>query len=66
LHSPALGQLSDIDSALYAHLNHCQLIHRYFARGLAEFAQMDNAAKAPMPAADIPASEERLQGRRPT
>jgi hypothetical protein len=61
LHSPALGQLSDIDAALYAHLNHCQMIHRYFKPDLAEFAQMDNAAKAPMPAANIPASEELLQ-----
>ncbi|NPT44342.1 hypothetical protein GNZ12_24130 [Paraburkholderia sp. 1N] len=61
LHSPALGQLSDIDARLYAHLNHCELIHRYFERGLAEFERMDNDAKAPMPAANIAESEERLQ-----
>ncbi|MFM0224832.1 hypothetical protein [Paraburkholderia dipogonis] len=61
LHSPALGQLSDIDARLYAHLNHCELIHRHFERGLTEFERMDNDAKAPMPTANIAESEERLQ-----
>jgi hypothetical protein len=61
LHSPALGQLSDIDARLYAHLNHCELIHRHFERGLVEFERMDNDAKAPMPPANMVESEERLQ-----
>ncbi|MFA8361774.1 hypothetical protein ACEPT7_28280 [Burkholderia ubonensis] len=30
LHTPAIGQLSDIDARLYSHLFQCQMIHRIF------------------------------------
>ncbi|MDN8037878.1 hypothetical protein [Burkholderia vietnamiensis] len=30
LHTPAIGQLSDIDARLYSHLFQCQMIHRAF------------------------------------
>lgn len=30
LHTPAIGQLSDIDARLYSHLFQCQMIHRVF------------------------------------
>ncbi|KVS12755.1 hypothetical protein WK32_32715 [Burkholderia vietnamiensis] len=30
LHTPAIGQLSDIDPRLYSHLSQCQMIHRAF------------------------------------
>jgi hypothetical protein len=61
LHSPALGQLSDVHPALYAHLYHCQMIHRYFEQGLAEFAELENAAKAAMPPPNAAEFEERIQ-----
>ncbi|MBY4803070.1 hypothetical protein [Burkholderia cepacia] len=34
LHTPAIGQLSDIDPRLYSHLFQCQIIHRAFADGM--------------------------------
>ncbi|KVW05371.1 hypothetical protein WL99_28720 [Burkholderia cepacia] len=34
LHTPAIGQLSDIDPRLYSHLFQCQTIHRAFADGM--------------------------------
>jgi hypothetical protein len=46
LHSPALGQLSDIHAGLYSHLYQCQMIHRHFESALAEFKQADSAAFA--------------------
>lgn len=30
LHTPAIGQLSDIDAHLYSHLFQCQMVHRAF------------------------------------
>ncbi len=36
LHTPAIGQLSDIDPRLYSHLFQCQMIHRAFEDGMAE------------------------------
>jgi len=34
LHTPAIGQLSDIDARLYSHLFQCQMIHRAFEDGM--------------------------------
>ncbi|WP_244106633.1 hypothetical protein [Burkholderia anthina] len=34
LHTPAIGQLSDIDARLYSHLFQCQMIHRRFEDGM--------------------------------
>ncbi|WP_244118306.1 hypothetical protein [Burkholderia gladioli] len=36
LHTPAIGQLSDIDPRLYSHLFQCQMTHRAFEDGMAE------------------------------
>ncbi|WP_176331669.1 hypothetical protein [Burkholderia vietnamiensis] len=36
LHTPATGQLSDIDARLYCHLFQCQMIHRTFDEGMAQ------------------------------
>lgn len=30
LHTPAIGQLSDVDARLYSHLFQCQMVHRQF------------------------------------
>ncbi|MCA8082061.1 hypothetical protein [Burkholderia cepacia] len=34
LHTPAIGQLSDIDARLYAHLFQCRMIHQAFEDGM--------------------------------
>ncbi|WP_186117775.1 hypothetical protein [Burkholderia gladioli] len=34
LHTPAIGQLSDIDARLYSHLFQCQMVHRAFEEKL--------------------------------
>ncbi|KVS51661.1 hypothetical protein WK39_27335 [Burkholderia cepacia] len=34
LHTPAIGQLSDIDARLYSHLFQCEIIHRAFVEGM--------------------------------
>ncbi|WP_186041499.1 hypothetical protein [Burkholderia gladioli] len=36
LHTPAIGQLSDIDARLYSHLFQCQMIHRMFEEGMTQ------------------------------
>ncbi len=37
------------------------MIHRYFEQGLAEFAELEDAAKAPMPPPNAAEFEERIQ-----
>ncbi|MBN3831920.1 hypothetical protein [Burkholderia sp. Ac-20344] len=34
LHTPAIGQLSDIDARLYSHLFQCQMVHRAFEESM--------------------------------
>lgn len=36
LHTPAIGQLSDVDARLYSHLFQCQMIHRQFEDTMTE------------------------------
>jgi hypothetical protein len=35
LHTPAIGQLSDLDARLYSHLFQCQMVHRQFEDAMA-------------------------------
>ncbi|UXZ65384.1 hypothetical protein NUJ28_29490 (plasmid) [Burkholderia multivorans] len=47
LHTPAIGQLSDIDARLYSHLFQCQMIHRAFEDSMeARRAAYEGAARA--------------------
>jgi hypothetical protein len=43
LHSPAIGQLTDIDARLYGHLFQCEVAHRRFEDGVALAAAPDAA-----------------------
>jgi hypothetical protein len=45
LHTPVVGQLSDIDASLYGHLFQCEMAHRRFEDGMA--ALIDNPQSPP-------------------
>jgi hypothetical protein len=47
LHTPAIGQLSDIDARLYSHLFQCQMIHRAFEEAMAVRRALEEAMRQP-------------------
>jgi hypothetical protein len=46
LHTPGVGQLTDIDSQLYGHLFQCEVAHRRFEESMSDLA---NGSRPPIP-----------------
>lgn len=46
LHTPAIGQLTDIDSRLYGHLFQCEVAHRRFEESM---SRLVNGSRPPIP-----------------
>lgn len=47
LHTPAIGQLSDIDARLYSHLFQCQMVHHAFEEGMVVRRALEEAMRQP-------------------
>ncbi|CAB3743898.1 hypothetical protein LMG24238_07162 [Paraburkholderia sediminicola] len=45
LHTPAIGQLSDLDARLYSHLFQCQMVHRQFEDAMASLKTVPSEPK---------------------
>lgn len=46
LHTPAIGQLSDLDARLYSHLFQCQMIHRQFEDAMESLKSVPSEPKS--------------------
>ena len=60
LHTPAIGQLTDLDARLYSHLFQCEMVHTAFETGIRAYAASQDAISAQgvsMPPRRIPQSK---------